>query len=94
MQKPVYQGLSPGITVSVHSTRRVGWGGEAREQTGKGKECSFCQQLIAGQTGPVSQTTHSTLQRAPKPEHRKALRRNYETQRTVKTADLPRDMFF
>lgn len=50
---------------------------------------SFLQQLMARQTGPVSQNTHSTLQIAPKLKGTGELRRGYGRQRTVTAVDLP-----
>lgn len=76
-----------------------GLGGEGRERRkggeGRGDEKSFLQQLMARQTGPVSQNTHSTLQIAPKTGgHRKALRRSYGRQRTATVVDLPTNIGF
>lgn len=55
---------------------------------------SFLQQLMARQTGPVSQNTHSTLQIAPKLKGTGELRRGYGRQRTVTAVDLPTNIVF
>lgn len=62
---------------------------------GRGEEDrSFLQQLMARQTGPVSQNTHSTLQIAPKLKGTGELRRGYGRQRTVTAVDLPTNIVF
>lgn len=73
-----------------HSTGE--WDMGERGEGGGGQ--SFLQQLMARQTGPVSQNTHSTLQIAPKLKGTGELRRGHGRQRTVTAVDLPTNVFF
>lgn len=88
-QKPLSWDLHVDHSTGAWDMGERGGGGRRGEE-----DRSFLQQLMARQTGPVSQNTHSTLQIAPKLKGTGELRRGYGRQRTVTAVDLPTKIVF